>query len=164
MLALIDRNFQGFGKELFTDAGKYVIHFGQEPQEAAEQVNLHNCNPFQCHVFCIHLLVTSVTIRLPQNCIERQSGADASMFMIKHGTEFSMSPCRASCAGLQVSNTIAAAHPDKPRPAPPVTALAKMRTDVQVVPTQTGNQLVRPLCAVMTTDPTFPTGPCVFIL
>lgn len=38
VLALIDRNFQGFGKELFTDAGKYVIHFGQAPQEAAEQV------------------------------------------------------------------------------------------------------------------------------
>lgn len=43
---------------------------------------------------------------------------------------------------MQVSNTIAAAHPDKPRPPPPVTALAKLRTDVQVVPTQTGNQLV----------------------
>lgn len=36
-LALIDRNFQGFGKELFTDAGKYVIHFGDKPEEAAEQ-------------------------------------------------------------------------------------------------------------------------------
>lgn len=36
-LALIDRNFQGFGKELFTDAGKYVIHFGDQPEEAAEQ-------------------------------------------------------------------------------------------------------------------------------
>lgn len=78
VLALIDRNFQGFGKELFTDAGKYVIHFGSEPTEAAEQV----------------------------------------------------------------ANTIAAAHPDKPRPTPPVTALAKLRTDVVVVPTQTGNQLV----------------------
>lgn len=42
---------------------------------------------------------------------------------------------------VQAANTIAAAHPDKPRP--PVTALAKLRTDVQVVPTQTGNQLVR---------------------
>lgn len=42
---------------------------------------------------------------------------------------------------MQAANTIAAAHPDKPRP--PVTALAKLRTDVQVVPTQTGNQLVR---------------------
>ena len=41
VLALIDRNFQGFGKELFTDAGKYVIHFGQAPQEAAEQVERH---------------------------------------------------------------------------------------------------------------------------
>lgn len=27
-LALIDRNFSGFGIELFTDAGRYVIHFG----------------------------------------------------------------------------------------------------------------------------------------
>ena len=33
VLALIDRNFQGFGKELFTDAGKYVIHFGETPQK-----------------------------------------------------------------------------------------------------------------------------------
>lgn len=39
-MALIDRNFQGFGKELFTDAGKYVIHFGDTPKEAAEQVRL----------------------------------------------------------------------------------------------------------------------------
>ena len=36
-MALIDRNFQGFGKELFTDAGKYVIHFGDKPTEAASQ-------------------------------------------------------------------------------------------------------------------------------
>lgn len=36
-MALIDRNFQGFGKELFTDAGKYVIHFGDQPMEAATQ-------------------------------------------------------------------------------------------------------------------------------
>ena len=42
----------------------------------------------------------------------------------------------------QVANTIAAAHPDKPRPAPPVTALARLRNDVAVVPTQTGSQLV----------------------
>jgi len=38
-LALIDRNFSGFGKELFTDAGRYVIHFGGSPQEAAEQIH-----------------------------------------------------------------------------------------------------------------------------
>ena len=30
-LALIDRNFSGFGIELFTDAGKYVIHYGSSP-------------------------------------------------------------------------------------------------------------------------------------
>jgi hypothetical protein len=39
-LALIDRNFQGFGKELFTDAGKYVIHFGMPPDTAAEQATV----------------------------------------------------------------------------------------------------------------------------
>ena len=27
-------------RELFTDAGKYVIHFGNKPEEAAEQVRL----------------------------------------------------------------------------------------------------------------------------
>ena len=40
VLALIDRNFQGFGKELFTDAGKYVIHFGDKPAAAAEQASV----------------------------------------------------------------------------------------------------------------------------
>ena len=79
VMALIDRNFQGFGKELFTDAGKYVIHFGEAPLQAAENV----------------------------------------------------------------ANTVQAAHPDKPKP--PVTALAKYRTNVSVIPTQAGNQLVRTL-------------------
>lgn len=36
-LALIDRNFQGFAKELFTDAGKYAVHFGYgDAHRAAE--------------------------------------------------------------------------------------------------------------------------------
>ena len=37
-MALIDRNFSGFGKELFTDAGKYAIHFGETAREAADFV------------------------------------------------------------------------------------------------------------------------------
>lgn len=41
---------------------------------------------------------------------------------------------------LQAANTVQAAHPDKPRP--DVTALAQMRTEVAVIPTSTGNQLV----------------------
>lgn len=47
-------------------------------------------------------------------------------------------------AYLQVVNTIEAAHPDKPRPAlpPKVTEMAKLRNDITVVPTQTGNALV----------------------
>eukprot|EP01025_Chloroclados_australasicus_P055600 TRINITY_DN6776_c0_g2_i12.p1 TRINITY_DN6776_c0_g2~~TRINITY_DN6776_c0_g2_i12.p1 ORF type:complete len:483 (+),score=71.66 TRINITY_DN6776_c0_g2_i12:2459-3907(+) len=36
-LALIDRNFSGFAKEIFTDAGKYVIHFGSSPEQAAQE-------------------------------------------------------------------------------------------------------------------------------
>jgi len=42
----------------------------------------------------------------------------------------------------QAANTVQAAHPDKPRPN--VTTLARMRTDVAVIPTSTGNQLVPP--------------------
>jgi len=38
-LALIDRNFSGFGKELFTDAGKYAIHFGESPESAAKHIS-----------------------------------------------------------------------------------------------------------------------------
>jgi len=34
-LALIDRNFQGFARELFTDAGKYVVHFGHGAEDSA---------------------------------------------------------------------------------------------------------------------------------
>ncbi|KAH7622753.1 hypothetical protein Ndes2526B_g03592 [Nannochloris sp. 'desiccata'] len=80
-LALIDRNFSGFGKEIFTDAGRYVLHFGGSPQEAAEQIH----------------------------------------------------------------TAVEAAHPN--RPAPPVTALAGLRTDAVVIPTTIGNQLAvsRPL-------------------
>lgn len=76
-LALIDRNFQGFGKELFTDAGKYVIHFGEDPDSAAEAV--------------------TKTLKARTN------------------------------------------NPSLP----PVTALARLRTGVKVIPTFTGNQLVR---------------------
>ena len=45
-------------------------------------------------------------------------------------------------AAEHVANTIEAAHPDKPRP--DVTALAKARNDIMVIPTATGDQLVRP--------------------
>ena len=37
-LALIDRNFSGFAKELFSDAGRYCIHFGQAPADSAQFV------------------------------------------------------------------------------------------------------------------------------
>jgi hypothetical protein len=30
------RNFLGFTREIFTDAGKYVVHFGYAPNTAAE--------------------------------------------------------------------------------------------------------------------------------
>ncbi|KAI8105382.1 hypothetical protein M9435_000548 [Picochlorum sp. BPE23] len=48
-LALIDRNFSGFGKEIFTDAGKYAIHFGETPRQASQfiQRSLDNAYPEQ---------------------------------------------------------------------------------------------------------------------
>lgn len=65
----------GFAKELFTDAGKYVVHFGYSPHKAAD--------------------MCSKTLQI-------RSGKD------------------------EVA----------------VTPLAQMRTDVAVIPTYTGNQLV----------------------
>ncbi|KAF8057768.1 phospholipid scramblase family protein [Scenedesmus sp. PABB004] len=76
-LALIDRNFQGFAKELFTDAGKYVVHFGMAPPDAAAAAS---------------------------RTLEARSGT----------------------AGVAV------------------TPLAQARTDVAVIPTVTGSQLVVP--------------------
>jgi len=38
-LAFIDRNFMGFGKEIFTDAGQYAIHFGLPAAEAEKMVS-----------------------------------------------------------------------------------------------------------------------------
>jgi hypothetical protein len=35
LLVLLHRNFLGFAKEIFTDAGKYVVHFGYTPNTAA---------------------------------------------------------------------------------------------------------------------------------
>ncbi|UPQ97825.1 phospholipid scramblase [Chloropicon primus] len=43
-LALIDRNFSGFGIELFTDAGKYVIHFGGD-SKGRKMVEGHGTGP-----------------------------------------------------------------------------------------------------------------------
>jgi len=78
-LALIDRNFLGFGKEIFTDAGKYVIHFGMPPQTAAQEATASR-----------------------QALVEAQSSKGET---------------------------------------PPVTQLAKLRTDCSVIPTVSGNQL-----------------------
>ncbi|GLI70231.1 hypothetical protein VaNZ11_015080 [Volvox africanus] len=36
-LALVDRNFSGFAREIFTDAGKYVVHFGNVAQQLQQQ-------------------------------------------------------------------------------------------------------------------------------
>ena len=36
-LAMIDRNWSSFGVELFTDAGKYVLHFGRKTEEGQEE-------------------------------------------------------------------------------------------------------------------------------
>ena len=65
VLALIDRNFQGFGKELFTDAGKYVIHFGQDPQEAAEQVQFPSAafSNARCPLYNVYYQSLSITCR-----------------------------------------------------------------------------------------------------
>ena len=61
--------------------------------------------------------------------------ADAGKYIIHFGD-------KPEEAAEQAANTVAAAHPDRPRP--DVTALAKYRNpDMSVVPTSAGDQLVR---------------------
>ena len=111
-------NFQGFGKELFTDAGKYVVHFGSSPTEAAEQV------------------ATAVQVRGQERfgrCLCGSTNTPAFALAVA-------SP-GARCSTTQEQHPFPslppqAAHPDKPPP--PVTALARARTDVSVIPTSTG--------------------------
>lgn len=82
-LALIDRNFLGLGKELFTDAGKYVIHFGMPPDVAADQATASR-----------------------QALVESQAAKKGAQTL------------------------------------PPITQLAQLRTEVDVVATQEGKQLM----------------------
>lgn len=72
----VTRNFLGFAKEIFTDAGRYAVHFGYAPAQAAE---------------------------LASRTLAARSGQDSVV----------------------------------------VTPLAQARTDVAVIPSVTGNQLVR---------------------
>lgn len=71
------RNFLGFAREIFTDAGKYVVHFGYAPNTAAEMAE------------------KTIAIRSGKSDVH-------------------------------------------------VTPLAQMRTEVAVIPSVTGNQLVGP--------------------
>lgn len=57
---------QGFGKELFTDAGKYVIHFGMAAEKAAEMatqtIAARTGNPASPTVTPMALARTDVTV------------------------------------------------------------------------------------------------------
>eukprot|EP00197_Chlamydomonas_leiostraca_P013131 CAMPEP_0202872482 /NCGR_PEP_ID=MMETSP1391-20130828/21300_1 /ASSEMBLY_ACC=CAM_ASM_000867 /TAXON_ID=1034604 /ORGANISM="Chlamydomonas leiostraca, Strain SAG 11-49" /LENGTH=518 /DNA_ID=CAMNT_0049553531 /DNA_START=71 /DNA_END=1624 /DNA_ORIENTATION=+ len=124
-LALIDRNFQGLGKEIFTDAGKYVIHFGAP--------------------------TTHATAEEAQAALEGSAGADGGSSGKDAGS--GSTPAIAASSAQPTGGAGAAADappstaPAAPASGPPVTPLAQLRTGVAVIPTQSGNQLqvVRPL-------------------
>ncbi len=103
-MALIDRNFQGFTKEIFTDAGKYVIHFGGKIADMAAS-----------------------------SAQQAAAGAEEA-----GSTAAGQLPAAAAVGG------------------PPVTPLAVARTDVAVIPTMSGNQLVRGPCCLHCCGP----APC----
>lgn len=98
-MALIDRNFQGFTKEIFTDAGKYVIHFGGKIADMAAS--------------------------------SAQQGAAGA---VEQGS--------APAGQLPAAAAAAAGGAAAAASGPPVTPLAVARTDVAVIPTMSGNQLV----------------------
>lgn len=101
VLALIDRNFQGFGKELFTDAG---LSF------PAPLLSLLLSEEVQGRGVCAgivqnHVCSTCASSAMPniKSCISAG----------KYVVHFGESP---AAAAEHTANTIAAAHPDKPRP------------------------------------------------
>lgn len=161
----------GFGKELFTDAGKYAIHFGSTPTQAAEELataiqvrgagsraalgasglrkgfesvagtgaaRWSGCSDRPVMARFAWDVSTPAegrgTARGPPDPHAPQKGADPPLF-----PPLPPSPTPPALSSVQ------AQHPD--RPPPSVTALARVRTDVAVIPTSTGNQLVvqRPL-------------------
>ncbi|KAG2502141.1 hypothetical protein HYH03_000629 [Edaphochlamys debaryana] len=122
-LALVDRNFQGFAKEIFTDAGKYVVHFGYKGQELEQ-----------------HQAAQAVIQQRIQEAQAQQQQAQAQQ--AQHG-----GPGATAVATQPAAQPAALPAAQPAAPAPPVTGMAVARTDVAVIPTVGGNQLVvaRPL-------------------
>ncbi|GFR43289.1 hypothetical protein Agub_g4354, partial [Astrephomene gubernaculifera] len=139
-LALVDRNFQGFAKEIFTDAGKYVVHFGgnqlqQQQQQQAEQ------QPQQPQLQQVAGGTGAAAApHQPEQQQQQQEAAPGAG---------PAAPAAGAAAAATPAATPAAATPAAGSPgAPPsVTPMAVARTDVPVISTSGGNQLVvaRPL-------------------
>ncbi|KXZ45777.1 hypothetical protein GPECTOR_50g570 [Gonium pectorale] len=145
-LALVDRNFQGFAKELFTDAGKYVIHFGyqgaqlQQHMEQQAQAQLQAQQQQQQHQQQQPQL-TAASGSQPAAAGQVASAPTPTPTPSPAAPETAAPAAAPSAAPSTVVPAAAGAQP------PSVTAMAVARTDVAVIPTQSGNQLVvaRPL-------------------
>lgn len=113
-------HWQGFAKEIFTDAGKYVIHFGTaamgpEPTEQQQQLQLQ---------------------QFPQDAGHTQAGQ-----LPGRGTP-AASATGAAAYGASAVGAAQAGPMGQPGPTPPVSPMAMARTDVVLIPTVSGNQLV----------------------
>ena len=112
VLALIDRNFQGLGRELFTEAGKYVIHFGESPESATHSV--------------------AQSLGISESEAEARAAAGAS-------AQAEAAAGVGVNAGAGVEDEGAEGATGLPLK---ITAMAKRRTGIRVVPTALGEQLV----------------------
>eukprot|EP00198_Chlamydomonas_reinhardtii_P007189 XP_001696525.1 phospholipid scramblase [Chlamydomonas reinhardtii] len=145
-LALVDRNFQGFAKEIFTDAGKYVIHFGYKGQQLEQQLQ----NQQQAQQEAAAAAAAAAAAQQPQQPQPGQPAPPQAQAQAQPpaGSAGSATPGVAAGGGataaLATSPPPAAAGAATP---PPVTLMAQARTDVAVIPVVGGNQLVvaRPL-------------------
>ncbi|EFJ53297.1 hypothetical protein VOLCADRAFT_115863 [Volvox carteri f. nagariensis] len=136
-LALVDRNFQGFAREIFTDAGKYVIHFGYQGQ----QLEQHQ-----------QALLQHQQQQQQQQLQQQQQAAGAAgaapTAPAAAATPPPSPPPPPSPGATVVAGTPLPAAAEVPAAASPsVTPMAMARTDVAVIPVASGNQLVvaRPL-------------------
>jgi hypothetical protein len=112
------RTTQGFAKEIFTDAGKYVLHFGSRMADAQHGAPQLAAAPHAEH---------------QQPAL---AGGASSTTTTTATTTTTTTTTTTSSAPAAISSGSSSGGP-------PVTSLAVARTSVTTIPTVSGNQLVR---------------------
>ncbi|KIK63604.1 hypothetical protein GYMLUDRAFT_40653 [Collybiopsis luxurians FD-317 M1] len=72
-IAFISRNFRGFGREIFTDTGQYLLHFGPRPQVDATGNLLYPTEKFSLNLEQ-RALILALAVNIDFDYFSRHSG------------------------------------------------------------------------------------------